>query len=104
MALSVYNSRPARCADEMKNDGGRWREEEEEEEEDRERQKRIVRGENVEERKREIEKNGGAEGVGEGRRGNGIVMSPASSSSDSQSRKFAHRMCAGRFTTVQVKS
>lgn len=48
------------------------------------------------EREIEREKNGGSEGVGEGRRGNGIVMSPASSSSDSQSREFVHRMCVGR--------
>lgn len=43
-------------------------------------------------REKEREKNGGAEGVGEGRRGNGIVMSPASSSSDPQSREFVRRM------------
>jgi len=34
--------------------------------------------------------------VGEGRRGNGIVMSPASSSSDPQSREFVHRIRAMR--------
>lgn len=50
--------------------------------------------------KREREKNGEVEGVGEGRRGNGIVVSPASSSSDPQSREFARRMRVVRIGTL----
>lgn len=49
------------------------------------------------ERERE---NGEVEGMGEGRRGNGIVVSPASSSSDPQSREFVRRMRVIRVGTL----
>lgn len=79
---------------------------------DREIERESTRRECAREKEREgegrREKSGGAESVGEGRRGNGIVMSPASSSSDPQSREFVGRMhtvrAQGRSTHVEVKS
>lgn len=96
----------------MKDDGGRWHEERDGGEggRDREIERESTRRECAGEKEIDggREKSGGAESVGEGRRGNGIVMSPASSSSDPQSREFVGRMhtvrTQGRSTHVEVKS
>lgn len=104
MALFLCIIRDPCCADEMKDGGGRWHSVGRGGGRRKDRQKGRVRGQNARERKRGREKIGGTEGVGEGRRGNGIVMSLASSSSDPQSREFVRRMRAGTPHHGEIKS